>query len=154
MSHYDFNHLVTIGDTNLLGGVYYTRVLEWMGQCRERWFIERVIGAGQLMQDGLVLITRDVACTFIKELHLGDPVVVRLRIPHLGHCELHCTMDVLHGITGERHATGTQTILCADASHKFRRWPEAFAAAARLIPGEDHVRNQGVTTRAELQAVA
>ena len=136
MGCYEHHHLVTIGDTNLLGGVYYTRVLEWMGQCRERWFIEQVADAGQLMRDGLFLITRDVTCTFLKEMHLGDPVIVRLAIPHLGHCELHCTMEVIHAVSGDLHASGTQHILCAGADHRFRRWPEPFAAAARLIPGD------------------
>lgn len=142
MSHYDFCHVVTIGDTNVLGGVYYTRVLEWMGQCRERWLIERVAGVGQLMLEGLILITREVTCTFLKELHLGDPVLVRLTIPQLGHCELHCTMEVIHEITGERHAHGSQTILCANASHTLCRWPQAIADAARQILGENVLTTQ------------
>ncbi len=154
MSCYEFHHVVTIGDTNLLGGVYYTRVLEWMGQARERWLIACVAGIDQLLRDGLILITREVSCRFDKELHLGDPVVVRLGIPELGHCELRCIMTVTHAISGERHAIGSQRIVCAGADHRFRRWPPTLAEAAARIPGEWSSMDLQDVRRAPLEAVA
>ena len=35
MRYYEYRHVVTFRETNLVGNVYYTNHLEWQGRCRE-----------------------------------------------------------------------------------------------------------------------
>jgi len=44
---FDCRHLVTFGDTNTAGNVYFARFFDWQGECREKLLAQFYPDAGK-----------------------------------------------------------------------------------------------------------
>ncbi|WP_157897298.1 acyl-CoA thioesterase [Mycobacteroides franklinii] len=80
-SWFTIEHRVTAGDTSAVGPVYYARLIDWQGQCREQC---GQLGAPVFSSDisgDYVMLTQSCSCEFIAELHFGDLVAIRLTVP-------------------------------------------------------------------------
>src|SRR4051794_20481774 len=80
MKYYEYRHLVTFEETNLVGNVYYTNHLKWQGRCREQFLRDC---APQLIAElarGLALATVRCSCEYFAELEAFDEVTVRMRL--------------------------------------------------------------------------
>ncbi|HEX9923692.1 MAG TPA: acyl-CoA thioesterase [Anaerolineae bacterium] len=76
--YYEYRHVVSFSETNLVGNVYYTNYLAWQGRCREMFLRDRAPEMLQALQQDLALVTVRVSCDFLAELVAFDEVAVRM----------------------------------------------------------------------------
>ncbi|MGW4690388.1 acyl-CoA thioesterase [Streptomyces sp. NPDC004244] len=77
---FTIEHVVTAGDTSAVGPVYYARLIDWQGRCREQ---AGMAGAPVFSSDisgEHAMLTRSCSCEYEKELWFGDRVAVRLTV--------------------------------------------------------------------------
>jgi enediyne core biosynthesis thioesterase len=89
--YYEYRHVVSFAETNLVGNVYYTHYLSWQGRCREFFLRDHAPDVLAALQRDLALVTVRVACDFLNELVAFDEVSVRMRLTH--HTQNRATMS-------------------------------------------------------------
>ena len=80
MRAYEYRHIVSFEETNLVGNVYYANHLRWQGRCREMFLREHAPEILNELQEGLALVTTRVSCDYLAELSAFDEVVVRMTL--------------------------------------------------------------------------
>ncbi|MBM3881825.1 MAG: acyl-CoA thioesterase [Verrucomicrobia bacterium] len=80
MRAYEYRHLVSFAETNLVGNVYYVNHLSWQGRCRELFLREHAPEVLDELARGLSLATVRCACEYLCELSAFDEVIVRMRL--------------------------------------------------------------------------
>jgi len=80
MRAYDYEHVVTFEDTNLVGNVYFVRYVSWQGRCRELFLRDHAPDVVDELARDLRLVTTRVSCDFFAELQVLDTVVVRMTL--------------------------------------------------------------------------
>ncbi|MFI6319957.1 acyl-CoA thioesterase [Nonomuraea sp. NPDC050556] len=115
MRTYDYRHLVTFEETNLVGNVYFTNYLLWQGHARERFLAEHAPGVVRDLSDGLALVTVSCNCDFFAELFALDTVEVRMRLAAVEETRVSMSFAYFRVADGlpELVARGGQTIGCA-----------------------------------------
>jgi enediyne biosynthesis thioesterase len=108
--HYEFRHVVTFQETNLVGNVYYTNHLAWQGRCRELFLREHAPDVVEELGKGLCLATASCSCEYFAELTAFDEVVVRMRLAELVQNRMRLTFEFWRG--KELVARGEQQIAC------------------------------------------
>ena len=83
MRFYEYRHLVSFEETNLVGNVYYTNHLSWQGRCRELFLREHAPDVLDELSRGLSLATMSCSCEYLAELTAFDEVIVRMRLAEL-----------------------------------------------------------------------
>jgi enediyne core biosynthesis thioesterase len=81
MHIYQYHHIVTFEETNLVGNVYYVNYISWQGRCREMFLYDRAPEILADLADGLALATVHVNCEYYSELLAFDKIAIRM---HLG----------------------------------------------------------------------
>ena len=127
---YDYEHVVTFDETNVVGNVYFVNHLRWQGHCRELFLEEHAPGVLAQLADGLVLVTTRCSCEYFAELAALDRVVVRMSLAELSQSRVTMRFDYLRaGPEGETPvARGEQQVAC------LRRDGQSLAPAA--VPDE------------------
>jgi enediyne polyketide synthase len=81
---FEYRHIVTFEETNVVGNVYFVNHLSWQGRCREMFLREKAPNAVRdLDASGLSLATSAVSCEYFEELFPFDEVVVRMSLREL-----------------------------------------------------------------------
>ncbi len=80
MRAYEYRHIVSFAETNLVGNVYYVNYLSWQGRCRELFLREHAPSVLAALDNGLALVTTLCACEYLDELSAFDEVIVRMRL--------------------------------------------------------------------------
>jgi enediyne biosynthesis thioesterase len=83
MRAYEYRHIVSFQETNLVGNVYYTNHLSWQGRCRELFLREHAPDVIAELSRGLSLATVRCSCEYFAELSAFDEVIVRMRLAEL-----------------------------------------------------------------------
>lgn len=128
---YEYRTTVTIGDTNLLQNMYFHNFFKLQGTARELWVKDCVKDGISDLQKGMVLITREANCKFIKDFFLYNPVVVQLNFTEMQKTNVKIRFRFLHGATGKLHVTGYQRIISAYINHHIIEFPENWENAGR-----------------------
>jgi enediyne biosynthesis thioesterase len=123
---FDYEHVVTFDETNVVGNVYFANYLRWQGHCRELFLQEYAPGMVTALAEDLVLVTTRCSCEFFAELYALDRVVVRMSLAQLTQNRVTMRFDYLRG--GEIVACGEQQIAC------LRRSAEGVVSVA--VPNE------------------
>ncbi len=76
--YYEYRHVVSFEETNLVGNVYYTNHLHWQGRCREFFLRDHAPDVVEQLQNGLALVTVRVSCSYLAELVAFDELAVRM----------------------------------------------------------------------------
>lgn len=78
---FEYRHIVSFEDTNMMGNVYFANFISWQGKCREFFIRDK---AGELLQEleagTLALITLHCSCNYLSELKVFDEVVVKMSL--------------------------------------------------------------------------
>jgi len=82
-SKYSYRHIVGLGETSLIGTVYFVNHLEWQGRCREMFLREKAPGVLEDLARGLVLVTTRCSCEYLAELNAFDEVRIDMRLEAL-----------------------------------------------------------------------
>ena len=114
MRYYEYRHVVSFEDTNLVGNVYFTNHLSWQGRCRELFLREHAPEVIDELSRGLSLATVNCACEYLAELMAFDEVIVRMRLAELVQNRLTLTFEYWRRqADGEQLvARGSQQVAC------------------------------------------
>ena len=114
MRAYEYKHVVTFDETNLVGNVYYTNHVRWQGLCREVFLREHAPDILSSLTDGFALATTYVSCEYLTEMSAFDEIVIRMRLKTLKQNRI--TMGFEYWRQGENGeelvARGEQQIAC------------------------------------------
>ena len=80
MRAYEYKHVVTFDETNLVGNVYYTNHVRWQGLCREMFLREHAPDILKSLAEGFALATTYVSCEYLAETSAFDEIVIRMRL--------------------------------------------------------------------------
>ena len=83
MKYYEYRHIVSFEETNLVGNVYYVNHLRWQGRVREMFLRDHAPEVLEELSHGLCLATVRVSCEYLAELAAFDEVLIRLRLGEL-----------------------------------------------------------------------
>ncbi len=83
MKAYEYHHIVSFEETNLVGNVYYANYVRWQGRCREMFLRDHAPEIIQELSGGLALATVRVSCDYFAELYAFDKVAIRMRLDSL-----------------------------------------------------------------------
>jgi enediyne biosynthesis thioesterase len=108
--YYEYRHIVTFQETNLVGNVYYTNHLAWQGRCRELFLREHAPEVVEELGKGLCLATVSCACEYFAELTAFDEVAVRMRLVEQVQNRMRLAFEYWRG--KELVARGEQQIAC------------------------------------------
>ena len=107
---YEYRHVVSFSETNLVGNVYFTNHLAWQGRCREMFLREHAPEVIAELSDGLSLATVNCSCEYFAELLAFDEVTVRMRLAELVQNRIKLVFEYWRG--PELVARGEQQIAC------------------------------------------
>lgn len=127
---YDYRHLVTLEETNLVGNVYFVNYLRWQGQCREHFLVDRAPGVLRALTEDLALVTVSCHCDFFSELYAADTVELRMTLEAMNDNTVSMGFDYyrLAG-SAELVARGNQSIACM---RRTDRGPQPVAVPEEL----------------------
>lgn len=111
---YEYRHIVSFEETNLVGNVYYVNHLSWQGRVREMFLREHAPDIIAELSRGLSLATVRVSCEYLAELTAFDEVVIRMRLGGLSQNRITLQFEYWRsGKSGEELvARGEQEVAC------------------------------------------
>jgi enediyne biosynthesis thioesterase len=110
MRYYEYRHIVSFEETNLVGNVYYTNHLSWQGRCRELFLRDHAPDVIDELSRGLSLATVRCSCEYLAELTAFDEVIVRMGLAELLQNRLTLAFEYWRG--EELVARGEQEVAC------------------------------------------
>jgi acyl-CoA thioesterase FadM len=136
---YLYKTTITFGDTDCFRSVYFLNYLKIAGVVRELWVRDCVPNFGQHLEKGLLLITRNVSCDFIKPLFVFDVIRCEMTVERLRITSAELVFHFYKDSTNELHAMGRHKIVLADQNQKLCPMPKDFHEAAKNIQWEEVV---------------
>jgi enediyne biosynthesis thioesterase len=137
---YDYRHVVTLEDTNLVGNVYYASHVRWQGRCRDLFLRDHAPQIIDELRRDLRLVTTRCACDYFAELSVFDVVSVRMRLVELAPSRITMAFDYERdgGSGAELVARGEQQVVAM--RRQDGRWvaaavPDALRAALEPYRG-------------------
>lgn len=129
-------HHVTVGDTCVMGMVYFSRFVEWQGECRERWLFRVIPNAMKVINGDLLVMTHSCSCQYIGGVYAGDVISIRMVVPWV-RLEFLRAVFSYYRVTGDSEelvATGEQTWVCVHRQGDVVNpgpWPEEIILTAK-----------------------
>jgi len=110
MRAYEYRHVVSFQETNLVGNVYFASHVGWQGRCREMFLRDHAADVVMELSRGLSLATVSCSCEYFAELRALDEVVIRMRLGELAQNRMRLVFE--YSRAGEVVARGEQRIAC------------------------------------------
>ena len=135
MRSYEYKHVVSFEETNLMGNVYYVNHLRWQGRCREMFLREHAPGVLEELANGLALVTTHCSCDYFEELAAFDEVTIRMILRDKAQSRLTLDFEYWRGST--LVAKGSQQIACMRKENGVMRpaaLPAELSDALRPVP--------------------
>lgn len=130
---YVYKTTITFGDTDLFRSVYFLNYLKIAGTVRELWVRDCVPNFNQHFDNGLLLITRNVSCDYIKPLFVFDTIRCEMTVERLRITSAELVFSFFKDGTDDLHAIGRHKIVLADRSQKLCPMPKDIFEAAKQI---------------------
>jgi enediyne biosynthesis thioesterase len=111
---YEYRHIVSFEETNLVGNVYYVNHLSWQGRVREMFLRDHAPDIIGELSRGLSLATVRVSCEYLAELTAFDEVIIRMRLGELTQSRMTLLFEYWRagGAGEELIARGQQEVAC------------------------------------------
>jgi enediyne core biosynthesis thioesterase len=112
--YYEYRHIVSFEETNLVGNVYYVNYLRWQGRCREMFLLERAPDVLDDLRGDLKLFTLKSDCEYLSEISAFDEISIRMRLEELTQTQIAFAFDYVHVVDGAEIlvARGRQRVAC------------------------------------------
>ncbi|MDO8669631.1 MAG: hotdog domain-containing protein [Candidatus Buchananbacteria bacterium] len=130
---------ITIGDTNVMGNVYWVNFCKMFGVAREL-FLFALLPKGLKPTDvlsslGVVIETADVNMKFLQSAFLGDNLVTNITTRNFGQCSVEVCCEIINQDVADPKdsllAIGSQRLVFIDTSTgKIAKIPEGLKVAA------------------------
>lgn len=126
-SYYEYRHIVSFEETNLVGNVYYVNYVRWQGRCREMFLLERAPDVLEELRGNLKLFTLSSECEYLAEISAFDEISIRMRLEELAQTQIAFTFDYVKVSDGVEKlvARGRQRVACM-------RGPNGSTSPARV----------------------
>lgn len=114
MRAYEYRHIVSFEDTNVVGNVYFANHVRWQGRCREMFLREHAPEVLTELGQSLSLITTRVVCEYLSELVAFDEVLIRMRLGGLTQNRVTMSFEYWRQLESgeELVARGEQQVVC------------------------------------------
>ena len=112
MNYFEWRHVVSFEETNLVGNAYYARYVSWQGRCREMFLHRTCPDVLAELQNGLKMFTLTVSCEYLTEVTAFDEILLRLSLDELTRTQVAFAFDYVLASTGELIARGRQRVVC------------------------------------------
>jgi enediyne biosynthesis thioesterase len=114
MRAFEYSHVVSFEETNLVGNVYYANHVRWQGRCREMFLREHAPGVLASLMHGFALVTTRVSCEYLAELVAFDELFIRMRLGGLKQNRIIMLFEYRRrsGSGEELVARGEQQVAC------------------------------------------
>lgn len=112
--YYEYRHIVSFEETNLVGNVYYVNYLRWQGRCREMFLLEFAPDVLNDLRGDLKMFTLKSECEYLSEISAFDEISIRMRLEELTQTQIAFAFDYVHVIDGAEIlvARGRQRVAC------------------------------------------
>lgn len=111
---YEYRHIVSFEETNLVGNVYYVNHLRWQGRVREMFLRDHAPDVLAELSRGLCMATLKVSCEYFSELHAFDEIIIRMHLGELAQNRITMLYEYwrMKGAQEELVAKGEQQVAC------------------------------------------
>lgn len=121
---FEYRHLITFGDTNVVGNTYFAHYFVWQGKCREALMAEFYPEFEQDLQRGFGLITEFAHVDFHHECRLFDKVIVRLTVANLSRTRIEFEFEYVREKDGLLLANGRQAVIWVNPQQRPSLMPD------------------------------
>jgi enediyne core biosynthesis thioesterase len=142
--YYEYRHIVSFEETNLVGNVYYVNYLRWQGRCREMFLLEHAPDVLEELRGDLKMFTLKSECEYLSEISAFDELSIRMRLEELTQTQIAFSFDYVHDVDGIEVlvARGSQRVACMrgpNGATSPARVPESLSRALEkyALGGED-----------------
>ena len=114
MRYYEYRHIVSFQETNLVGNVYFTHFMAWQGRCREMFLRDHAPDVIEGLSGTLSLATVRCSCEYFAELTVFDEIIVRMRLGELMQNRITLTFEYWRRKDDDEQlvARGEQQVAC------------------------------------------
>lgn len=110
MPAYEYRHIVSLEETNLVGNVYYANHVRWQGRVREMFLHDHAPDILRELEQDLSMVTTRVYCEYYSELFAFDEVLIRMSVSEVTQSRVAMNYEYL--CKGQLMARGEQQIAC------------------------------------------
>jgi enediyne biosynthesis thioesterase len=112
--YYEYRHVVSFEETDLVGSVYYVNYVRWQDRCREMFLLEHAPDVLEELRRDLKLSTVDSEYEQVAEISAFDEISIRMRLEELTQTQISLAFDYvrLHEGAKELIARGRQRVEC------------------------------------------
>jgi enediyne core biosynthesis thioesterase len=109
-SFYQYDHVVTLDESNALGNVYFVHHLRWQGRCRELFLRDHAPDVLARLGRDLDLVTLRCSCEYLAEAFPFDHIVVKMFVASATQNRL--SMRFEYWAESRMIARGEQAVAC------------------------------------------
>jgi len=132
---FEYRHLVTFGDTNTAGSVYFARYFAWQGECREKLLAQFYPEFSHDLKQGFGMTTEFAHQDFFSEAVLFDQVLVRMSVLALTRSRLDFEFEFIRESDAKLLGRGRQTVIWTNPERHPSLMPDKLFEAARAYFG-------------------
>jgi len=110
MKAYEYKHIVSFEETNLVGNVYFANHVKWQGRVREMFLKDHAPDIIELFKKDLALVTTKVSCEYFIELFALDEILIKMYVTQITQNRV--TMKFEYFRKDQLCASGEQQIAC------------------------------------------
>lgn len=111
MRPFEYRHIVTLDETNVVGNVYFAHFLHWQGHCREHFLAQHAPTVLSAIQRGeLAMVTVSCSMNYYAECFALDPIGVAMTLRMCSGNRLAMDFEFRRG--SDLAARGAQTVAC------------------------------------------
>ncbi|HEX7332827.1 MAG TPA: acyl-CoA thioesterase [Pyrinomonadaceae bacterium] len=120
MRAYEYRHVVSFEETNLVGNVYYANHVRWQGRCREMFLHDHAPAVLEGLAHGFALVTTRVSCEYLAELNAFDELIIQMRLGPIKQNRIDMLFEYWRCKSGARElvARGEQQVACMQREGK------------------------------------
>jgi len=115
---FEYRHLVTFGDTNSAGSVYFAKYFSWQGECREKLLAQFYPEFVNDLKQGFGMITEFAHQDFFSEAILFDQLLVRLTVTALNRSRIEFEFEFVREQDATLLGRGRQAVIWTNSHHR------------------------------------
>ena len=121
---FERRYLVTFGDTNVVGNVYFAHYFRWQGECRESLMAEGYPEFHDDLRRGFNLVTEFAHMDFLYEARLFDRVLARMTVSSLSRTRIEFEFEFIRERDNSLLARGKQAVIWTNRQHRPALMPD------------------------------
>lgn len=118
--------IITLGQTNAEGNVYFNSINALMGETRDIFALSIIPEFKDKIGKDFLLITAETHGYYRKNLYFADKVEVEVHITKILPTSVILHFDIINSKTRELHSEGDHLIVFASSDGKPQAFPEGF----------------------------